>query len=154
MLRTRLALLSLLTITAACGGDDPADIDDGDLPNGSISARIDGSNWRASAAITASFRQGIFAVAGTDGTNTVGFAVATTAPGTFTIAATANVNALLTVTGSTTGWQAVGTTGSGSLTISTLTANSASGTFSFVLAPLGGTGGNKNVSNGTFNVTF
>jgi len=154
LLRAPLVLLSLLFLATACK-DDPADPDNGgNLPNGSMSARIDGSNWRASAAITASYRQGIFAAAGTDGTNTIGFAVATTATGTFNIGATANVNALLSVSGSTIGWQAVGTTGSGTLTISSLTATSASGTFSFVLAPVGGSASNKTITNGTFNVTF
>ena len=154
LLRNRLVLLSLAILAAACK-DDPAGPDNGgNLPNGSMSARIDGSNWRATAAITANYQQGIFAAAGSDGTNTIGFAVATTAPGTFTIGATANVNALLTVTGSTIGWQAVGTTGSGTLTISSLSATGASGTFSFVLAPVGGAGATKTVTNGTFSVTF
>ena len=53
-------------------------------------------------------------------------------------------------------WQAAGTRGSGTLNITSINATGASGTFSFTLEAVPGTGsaGNRSVTNGSFNVTF
>jgi Big-like domain-containing protein len=53
-------------------------------------------------------------------------------------------------------WQAVLNNGSGTITVTSVTANSATGTFSLVLVPLPGTKatGSKIVTNGVFNVKF
>jgi hypothetical protein len=53
-------------------------------------------------------------------------------------------------------WATTPTTGGGTITLSALTSNSASGTFSLNLGPLPGSSatGTKAVTNGSFNVTF
>jgi len=53
-------------------------------------------------------------------------------------------------------WQTTVAGGSGTLVITTFSATSASGTFSFVAPAIASTGAtaSKTVTNGTFNVTF
>lgn len=51
-------------------------------------------------------------------------------------------------------WVAGPSAGSGSLTIATLTATGATGTFFFTAPPAGGATGNTVATGGTFNVTF
>lgn len=55
-------------------------------------------------------------------------------------------------------WDTLVAGGSGTVTVTTLTASSASGTFSLTLVPNGGVGGTptgtKTIANGVFNVTF
>lgn len=148
----------LALMTAGCGSDkDPTDPNDPGsvtLPQGSMSARIDGQSWAASAAITASWTNNLLVAAGTDGTNTVGFAVYAPAPGTYHLNSSVGMNALLTVAGSTVGWQAVGTRGSGTLTIQSISAAGASGTFSFVVVANDAAGSTRSITNGSFNLKF
>jgi hypothetical protein len=54
----------------------------------------------------------------------------------------------------TAGWGAFGTLGSGSVTVTKLTATSVSGTFTFSLAPFTAATSPKAVTNGAFNVDF
>jgi hypothetical protein len=151
--RLRWAVL-LLFMVAGCNSDNGVTDPDGNLEQGSMSARIDGSSWSATAAISATYNGGILAAAGSDGVRTIGFAVLASGPGTFTIAATQNINALLSQAGSSVGWHAVGTIGSGTLTLNTLTATGASGTFSFVMSATDGSSSTRTITNGAFNVKF
>ena len=148
------AFATLLLFGAACGSDTGPS----DPTNGTMTARIDGSSWRATVAIAATYQNGILAVAGGDpvsgGTPTVGFAALATAPGTFTIGGTGPANGLVTVGSST--WQAAAGTGSGSITITAISATGARGTFQFTALPVAGTpaSGTRTVTEGVFDVTF
>ena len=127
-------------------------------PNNSFSAEIDGSDWTSTFTTTAG--GGLLIITGADSCNpvrTFGFGLAVTTTGTYTISNSdvTGLNALLII--GTNQWVAqsfVG--GSGSVTITTLNATSAVGTFNFTLIPSAGTGatGNHTVSSGSFNVKF
>jgi hypothetical protein len=154
----RLALaLALVFAATACGSDKSGGTGPNTTRNGSMSARIDGANWSASGAVAAIYQNNIFSVAGTssNGAATFGFAVGpATGPGTFTTGQLSAVNAHLTQ--GSQGWQAALTNGTGTVTLTTLTAGHAVGTFSFTLVPVAGSGaaGNKSVTSGTFDVTW
>ena len=127
--------------------------------NGSLTAKIDGSSWSA-ATIAVTYASGILAIAGTDaGGRTVGFGLGpVSAPGTFPSGPTSPTNASLQIiTGSTAqAWQAAQTLGSGTVTVTAISATHAAGTFQFVVVPVAGTGatGNKAITQGAFDVTF
>lgn len=126
------------------------------LAHGSMSATINGTNWVANTAIDATYTNGVLLVSGADA-SALALAVSTVAsgPGTYAVGLTDPTSGILTQGGGAT-WEALLSTGSGSIVISTLTSTGASGTFSFVMPALSGSSatGTKTVTNGTFNVTF
>ena len=131
----------------------------GSPATGTMTATIDGVAWRAVCLSVNTATPGIIGFSGgeplTPTTGTIIAFGATRGVGTTSIGILSPTNALLTV-GSGTLWGAALNNGSGTLTISTLTANNAQGTFSFTLTPQSGnpSTANKVVTNGTFNVTF
>jgi hypothetical protein len=144
-------------LVAACGSGDDGTDPLATLPQGSVSARIDGSSWSANSALTASYSGTFLAFSGVDASLT-GIAIAIgpiSAPGTFAIGPSQPTNAVLTMAGGLT-WHARTTSGSGSVTVTSLTATGATGTFSFTAPSVGTTGatGTKVVTNGAFDVTF
>lgn len=147
------AFLALL----ACGGsDDPAGPKSPTSTNGTMSALIDGQQWTA-VGIAASYQNqiGTLVIGASNASNVgFGFAVPANGPGTYTVNSTIGMNANLNTGGD--GWLAVGTTGSGTVTITTLTATRAAGTFSFVLqaTDAGVNPQTRNVTNGQFDVTY
>jgi hypothetical protein len=145
---------------AACGGGDGGPASPNPNQNTSkstMSARIDGTQWTATnVGVTA--RNGSLIVAGA---NTAGVGVgfgASMIQGTGTqtfgpgIISAANAS----VTAGTMSWSASNFQGSGSVTIATLTANRAAGTFQFTAPALtaGSTPSPRVVSSGVFDVTF
>lgn len=143
--------LMMAAMIAGCGSDPAGP----GLDNGSMSARIDGSAFNASVAIVATYSSGILAIAGTDGQGrTIGLGSQVTAPGTYTVSAANPTN--FSVTTGSAGWQAAINLGSGTLTVTSISATGAKGTFQFTAGPLAGTGatGNKVVTEGAFDVTF
>jgi hypothetical protein len=146
--------IGVLLLQARGGGDDggPA----GPNPNQSgartMSARIDGAAW-STTSVGVSTTNSLLILAGSNGTQTIGFGVAMT-QGTHTIgpssAATANV-----MIGQQT-WNATSFQGSGSIIITTLTANRAVGTFSFTANAVtsGASPATRQITNGQFDVTF
>lgn len=146
-----LAGLMLTAMMVGCGSDPVGP----GLANGSLSARIDGSSFNADVAIAATYSGGILALAGTDAQGrTVGLGGQVTAPGTFTVGPTNPTNFSVVIGAA--GWQSAITLGSGSLTVTSISATGAKGTFQFTAGPLAGTGatGNKVVTEGAFDVTF
>lgn len=130
----------------------------GSGPNqGTVTAVIDGVPYTG-VVRAATSQSGIFAVAAMNDSN-VGFGFGGLAvAGTTSISATSPTNALLT-SGSTVpqmSWFASTSGGSGTLTISTITATGATGTFQFTMPPTPGSGasGTRSVTNGSFTVTF
>ncbi len=79
------------------------------------------------------------------------------AVGTYNIGSGSVADASMQIPNQNSLWSATATNGgTGTITVTSSTANSASGTFSLTLVPLGGTKatGNKIVTNGVFNVKF
>ncbi len=163
-MRFRLALLvtSMLAV-AACTGSPTAATSTNTTPivtaHGSMSATIGGTRWDASATLLATQQIGIVAVAGADAFSnytTVSFAVPATV-GTYQVGLLTVANASVdfnTTTGDSK-WTSILAGSSGTVTLATLTATGATGTFSFSLVPLGAPAtGTKVVTNGVFNVTF
>jgi hypothetical protein len=85
--------------------------------------------------------------------NLFGFIISpggTLTTGTYQIGAS-GTNANYISVGGTPAWTAVGSRGSGTISLNTLTGSTATGTFNFVLV---GTSSSKTVTNGTFNDSF
>ena len=146
--------LTLLVLTAAgCKSSDatgPSSTKP--LPNGSMSAKFDGADWAATLSVRASNSGTIVGVAGTDLNQTLAFALAATAPGTYNIGPLSPANAELTTTGGVV-YTAAGNVGSGTITITSLTATAVAGTFTFNMVKSGG-GATRSVTNGVFNIKF
>ncbi|MFN0180062.1 MAG: DUF6252 family protein [Gemmatimonadales bacterium] len=127
--------------------------------NGTLTATVDGSGWAAQT-IVAAYRGGVLSIAGTDGQQrSLGFALGpTTAPGTFPVGVTQSANgSYQVVSGSTSqAWMAAVTLGSGSITVTSISATRAVGIFQFSMAPVPGNGatGTKSITQGTFDVTY
>jgi hypothetical protein len=124
-----------------------------------MTAIIDNVTWRAVCLAVNTSVTGIISVAGGENTSaSTGITIAIAVPrsvGTNTIGVLSPTNVLLTIGGSAL-WQASPAGGSGTVTVTTSTANSAAGTFSLSMTPQAGTAatGTKSVTNGTFSVTF
>lgn len=154
----RMTILTAALISLVGCGEDPLLMTepDVDLPGGSMSARIDGDAWTANAILTVAYTGGILAFAGSDVTaTTIGLGFIPTGPGTYTIGASQPTNANLSF-GSSGSWSASSATGQGSVILTSFTANSAAGTFSFTAEPVSTTGatGTKVVTEGVFDVVF
>ena len=131
----------------------------GNTATGSMSATINGTAWRALCVGVSTLAPGVISIGGGEPTTattgmTLGFAT-NRAIGTTNVGVLSGTNALLTVGGNAL-WQAALSNGSGTVTISTLTATSASGTFSFVMTAQAGTvaTGTRTVTGGAFSVNF
>lgn len=154
-------LVILLLLNTACGSDGPAGPGGPGGPNnGTFSARIDNTNWSASMimpAVTA-ISGGASAIGAGSQTFTVAFAWQDQqGTGTWTIGGGGNsVGFNASLTSGTQQWVASVIGGSGTLTITTRTANRVAGTFSFTMVPVPGTSttGTRNITNGQFDVTF
>ncbi len=145
------ALILALTSAACTSGSDVTGTSSPKpLANGSMRATIDGTAWSATPSVTASNRGGVIGVGGTDATQTIAFALAANVPGTYVLGPLNPANCELTTTGGVV-WTAAGNVGSGTITITSLTATDVAGTFSFTLVRAGG-GASKTVTNGAFDI--
>lgn len=156
--RTPGLVLLLVAVTACGGGSDKVTGPSGNQAangKGSITAKIDGTQWVATASASATRSNGnIIAIAGTDIQTTLAFAFSGTGPGTYPIGVTSPVNAILTQNGSN-AWTAAVTRGSGSITITALDATHVAGTFNFTLLPqAAGVTAGKTLTDGAFDVKF
>lgn len=142
-------------VLAGCSGDGSND-DEFELVNGSMSAKIDGKQWHADLAITATHSGSIVAVGGSGGGMTIGFA--TFEPtGTLLIENGSGANGVYNeIANPNATWSATAASGSGSITLTTLTSEGASGTFAFEAVPSPNTTatGTKSITEGRFDVKF
>jgi len=171
VMRLRILTVILLLSTLSCGGGD----DNAGNPSGSGSGSGNGGPAGNKGTMTATIggvafngfativrteiqvgKNMLIMAGGTADLKTQLSFGAAAAVGTTSIGGLSPTNALLAVTPGTATWQANITGGSGSVTIDTITATTATGRFSFVMIPVPGSGatGNKTVANGAFNVTF
>lgn len=152
----RLVLTAWIFVgVAACGDDTPTGPENVLPTNGTMTATVDGDSWTA-VQIAAVNNSGVVAISGSNtALLAVGFAFIGDTIGTYPIGPSSSTSANVIDNLSTT-WSANGFQGSGTVTVSSLSATGASGTFSYS-APLtsgSGTPATRVVTNGTFNVTF
>ena len=144
------AALALTVALAGCGSQPTAP----QPTNGSITATIDGGSFTA-ATVAATYTGGILGIGGTDSQGrTIGIGGQIPGPGTYAVGATSPANFSVTIASA--GWQAAITLGSGSLTVTSISAGGAKGTFQFTAAPVPRTtaSGTKVVTAGAFDVRF
>ncbi len=156
-------LLVVMLCGAACGSPTkPSDPGGGTtLPNGSMSALIDGVAWNATVAIvvlnTSTGGIPIISISGGDPVRSIAFAASPTGIGTFTVASLTMSSNFGLVQGNQR-WSASTTDAgsNGTVTFTTLTANRAAGTFSFlgIASASSAATGTRTITNGVFNVTF
>lgn len=164
------ALALVATVAAlGCGGGDDGDNGNPTAPptggtsNGSLTAQINGASWRSIGAVSVSRQpqQNVigFAATGSAGNTTYAVSISivnATGPGThnLNIFAGGDGSSLIIGSSAALGWATAAQGGSGTLAITSLTANRIVGTFSGTLAPAGHSNGNLVVASGTFDVTF
>jgi hypothetical protein len=156
----------LLVIVAGCGKkSNPMNPGGGggggtQLPNGSMSASFNGSTWNATtiSATSPVGNGGILGIGAGDATGRgVAFALFASGPGTYNNATSVGMNFIITEPGAQFFQSSASITGtSGTVTLTTLTATRVAGTFQCVATATSGTGsaGSRNITNGTFDVTF
>lgn len=142
---------------AACSSSD-SPMDPGE-PGGTFTATVDGQPWTGQIQTARTNYNGfVFGVVGDADGIEIALSVNTSdpdnqVPGTVDLTA-GSTGAEISEGGDT--WYAVGFGGSGTMTINTLDTNGATGTFSFVAGPVGGSApdGTRSITNGSFNLTF
>jgi hypothetical protein len=152
-----LVLAAALLMTAACSSKSTSPTGTTTNPTNTsgnqMSAKVDGVQWNA-VTVVVNKGSGYLIVSGGSVGEAIAILFATTGTGTqnFTQVATSNGNILI----GSNSWIAGGTIGSGSVTITTLTANRAVGTFSFTGQAITTTVSpqQRQVTNGAFDVTF
>jgi hypothetical protein len=166
-----LKTLAIVATIAAlgCGGGDDADDGNptgpptGGNTNGSMAATINGASWRSIGAVSVSRQpqQNVIGFAGTGQAGSTTYAVSiaisnavSTGTHNLNIFAGGDGSSLIIGSSAALGWATASQGGSGTLTITTLTANRIAGTFSGTLVPAGHSAGNLVVTGGTFDVTF
>ncbi len=152
----------ILSSTVACGNGSTSPTAPTQVSNssglGTLTFKVDGGSTVTSTAPTATLAGGILSIGGGVTGTVLGFALTPTAggTGTYTLGALSPANASLLIGNPAAGWQAGVGIGSGTITISSLTSTTVSGTFSFSVAPVQGTGasGTKSVTDGAFNLSL
>jgi hypothetical protein len=151
----------LVAVVAACGDSGPTE--PAGSGKGSITARVDGSAWNGSAAAIASRSNDFIAVGGTAGGQTnITFAFPSGGTGTYTIPNAVGMNFVYSEFSTGRVWQALamgptaGGIGTGTVTVTALTADRVAGTFAFT-APAAASSsatGIRTITNGAFDIRF
>lgn len=149
----RLTLVAVAVMAMACGDKSgPTE----SVGAGSVTATIDGAAFSGSLSVQATRTSNVLSIgAVSNNSRQINFALfGVTTTGTVPVGAGAA--STITYTDVTKAWVTSLVGGTGSVTITTLTANRAVGTFSFTAIPSANTGatGNKVVTNGSFDVKF
>jgi len=148
----RTMAIGLLTLgLAACGDEDT-----GPGEGGSLTASIDGEAFTASLSVQATYGNDLLVIGGVNGSQQQ---IMLSLPG-ITSTGTVNLGAgnlgVAQVILGTQAWTTSLVGGTGSVTVTSLDANGAKGTFTFtgIAAPNTGATGTKAVTNGSFDVKF
>jgi hypothetical protein len=161
----RQLMLIAAVAAVACGGSTGTTGGGGPTPinQEAMSARINGATWTAaSATIVASNVSGVITVTGSEsggGSNrAITLVVVTNATGTFLIGQPPIVSsgASILLTQGTAQWTADTNRGSGTITLTSLTADRVTGTFEFEgqAVPTSSATGSRSVTGGTFTADF
>lgn len=151
----------VLALATACGSDKSSTTEPTQttnlVTNGSFGATINGTAWSAVSrvAVSRSTTNNIVAIAAGSSTYTLTFGIGpVTAAGNFSLNfGQPSIAIISAATGQ--GWTTATQGGTGSITITTFTANRIAGSFSFEAVPItGGATGTVRVTNGSFDVTY
>jgi len=163
MTRTRFATLLTAAVVVAMAGCSSDSGDDGNNPppppppgssEGAMTAKINGASF-ASVGSAFSYTQSTLSISGTNLTTTISLAVGNvTAPGTYTVGATTGPVVIFIVSKTpSSGWDTISPGGTGTITITSISATHVAGTFSFNAVPQSGTTGAMVVTQGSFNMS-
>ena len=148
------ALALAVLLVAGCGGDSSTNSGN----ESTMTATIAGTAWSGSLAVQGTLAGNVLAISGTNGTYQLQLTIpGVTTTGTFNFGpGSAGIAQLVQVTTGTPAWTSSLVGGTGSITVTTLTANRAAGTFTFTGAASPGTAatGTRAVTNGAFDVKF
>jgi hypothetical protein len=150
-------LVALACIVAGCK-DDPAS-NTTTTPNGSVSAKVNGSAWAASS-VQATWQSNVLSIGGSqlNGSNNhqINIAGLVSQTGTYQLNPFAGLNANYTEAGVSQGGLSskIFSVTSGTLVVNTLTATGASGTFSFEAKDAQGGTETRSITEGKFDVKF
>jgi len=147
--------LAILVLVASCASDGDVSEPAEELEVGTIVGTIDGAEWRTTAAL-AIYAGGRLVAAGTGSGNlTFGFGVTAQATATYTTGGNGSASGSLADTNNSV-WEAAGPGGSGTITITSFTANEVAGTFSFTLVRTLGSSSpaTRTIANGRFRVGY
>ena len=145
---------------SACGGSDKSTGPNNGVNapgDGAISATINGTAWRSTKAADRASKSGtIYAIVSFNLPYTLSLGIAgLTGPGTVNLNIGTGQGSQAIIANSTGGWGTAFAGGSGTITVTILTANRIAGTFSFDATPGSGNAtGTLQVRNGKFDVTF
>ena len=153
----RAVLSAALLSGASCGGSstDPNSSVSNSCSAG-ISATVNGAAW-CSPLAQATVSKSIVSMSGFDSgfTSTIGIAFVASAPGTYALTLSNGAGGSATYSKAGQGWTSGIAGGTGSITLTTLTANHIVGTFAFDAVPAsGGASGTIHVVGGQINMTF
>ena len=155
--RKRLVSVAALAVAAACGGDSSKATGPNNTGTGNrtMSARIDGAAWTATN-VAATGANGTLIVSGVRGTDAAVTITASLVQGTGTQSMGRSSIVLGTVTIGSTQWAAGNLQGTGSVTLTLVTATRAVGTFTFTAPAVTASTSpaTKTVTQGAFDVTF
>jgi hypothetical protein len=161
MTRTASMIVSLaLVAMSACGGGSdggPTGTNNTAAGDGGIKANLNGVAWRSTKGADRVSKSGqIYAIVGLNLPYALTLALApVTGPGTISLNLAASTGSSAIVSTASGAWGTAFTGGSGTVVITTLTANRIAGTFSFDAVPgSGSVTGTLQVRNGTFDVAF
>lgn len=154
-IKAKLVIFAAFLSLTGCDGNNNDSVQ---LPNGSMQAQIDGSNWQATAAVAA-FQSGtVFGVSGVQANgSTIAFGgIASVGDHTLGTGSPANATYTESAAQDAAIWNANSLSGSGSFTIDELDDTHISGRFEFLLAadPNSPATGSTTISEGSFDIKF
>jgi hypothetical protein len=107
----------VLILAVACSAGDDGTGPENTPANGSMSARIDGSSWTSTLAVSAGSSGGIIAISGTNGSTTIAMAFGVAnGPATFQIGPAGAISNALLMESNGRSWHALSTVGNGTVT--------------------------------------
>ena len=146
-----------LIAVAACGGSDSSITGSNSNLTGPMSASIDGTAW-AGVAPGVSYKNNILAIAGIDiglGTTIEVGSAGVSRAGTYSLGFSNSNAGIGIISQAGKSWSSTAQGGTGSLVVTTITANHVVATFSFDAPALtGGATGTRHVTNGKIDATF
>jgi len=154
----RITLLVALLLVAGTTGTAAAP-----KHQGSMSATVDGVRWESVVISAVAIQGGVLRIAGQDHMNAPFVALGIAVPpnvGTYTVSAATGASVAGSLVQADSGrtfrqWNADGGSGTGTVSLTALTATGASGTFSFTLVHMvTASTGTKTIANGKFDITF
>ena len=151
---TRVLACAVLCVTVAACSDDDGTNNGGDDEGNTMSATIDGIAWNANLAVQGTYQGGALVIGGTN-TNQRGINIAIPQISqTGTYDAGPGFNAVVTYNIGQQAWVTSNVGGTGTVTVTQLSATHVKGTFSVTAVGASGAVGTKVITNGKFELDF